>query len=98
MCGGRCLVATVLELGGQFLDMENIFPDRLEEDGRMGGFMKTTALEAEDKGTFSVGDLNKVGVCKGETFFFLGQGQESLVSLIPRDVFSLEFRLVLLLL
>lgn len=62
-CG--CLVAAVwvpnsthllLELGGQFLDMENIFPDRLEEDARMGGFLKITVLEAEDKGTFSVGD------------------------------------------
>ena len=42
--------------------MENIFPDRFEEDARMGGFLKITVLEAKDKGTFSVGDLNTVRV------------------------------------
>lgn len=67
VCGCGCLVATVLELGGQFLDMENIFPDRFEEDARMRGFMKIIVWEAEDKGIYSVGDLNKVGVYKGET-------------------------------
>lgn len=38
-------VASVLELGGQFLDMENSFPDRFVEDARMGGFMKITVPE-----------------------------------------------------